>query len=327
MVEGEAGMSLTNKKVLLTGGTGFLGKHVHSAFLQAGAHALSVGKSLGKLTVYDLTDPKTTEDLFWHAGHVDVVVHMAATVGGIGANQRNPGKFFYDNAMMGINVIETCRKMGVPKVVVVGTTCSYPKFAPMAFKEEDLWNGFPEETNSPYGISKRMLHTMLTAYRQEYGLNGIYLVPTNLYGPGDHFDPDTSHVIPEMIRKLYMAQTQDWVPTVWGTGTATRDFLYVKDAAEAIVKATELYDKPEPLNVGYGEAISIRRLYEVIAKIMNYSGDVCWDGTKPDGQPRRVLNIDRIKKEIGWSPRTTLEQGLTETIRWFKNEMKDALKP
>jgi GDP-L-fucose synthase len=248
----------------------------------------------------------------------EVLAHLAARVGGIGANRDNPGRFFYDNAIMGIELMEQARQTGVGKFVQVGTVCSYPKFAPIPFSEDDLWNGYPEETNAAYGLAKKMLLVQAQAYRQQYGFDAIYLIPVNLYGPGDNFDLHSSHVIPALIRKCLEAkQAGDNKLEVWGTGTPTREFIYVDDAARAIVLAAERYDKPEPVNIGSSEEISIRDLVALIADLTGYTGEIVYDHTKPDGQPRRKLNVDRAREEFGFVAQTPFRQGLQRTIDWY----------
>jgi GDP-L-fucose synthase len=248
----------------------------------------------------------------------DIVIHLAAVVGGIGANRQNPGRFFYDNAIMGLHVIEAARIAGIEKFVCAGTICSYPKFTSVPFCEEDFWNGYPEETNAPYGLAKKMLLVQLQAYREQYGFNGIYLTPVNLYGPRDNFDLESSHVIPALIRKCIEAkQTGAAEIVAWGTGNATREFLYVEDAAEAIVRASEKYSKPDLVNLGSGEEISVRDLLEMIRAMVGATGVVRWDHSKPDGQPRRSLDTSRAAREFGWRAKTSLRDGLKETIEWF----------
>src|SRR6202043_3015156 len=248
----------------------------------------------------------------------DIVIHLAAVVGGIGANRQNPGRFFYDNAIMGLHVIEAARIAGVEKFVCAGTICSYPKFTAVPFREEDFWNGYPEETNAPYGLAKKMLLVQLQAYRDQYGFKGIYLTPVNLYGPRDNFDLESSHVIPALIRKCIEAkQTGAAEIVAWGTGNATREFLYVEDAAEAIVRASEKYSKPDLVNLGSGQEISVRDLLEMIRAMVGATGVVRWDHTKPDGQPRRSLDTSRAAREFGWRAKTSLRDGLKETIEWF----------
>jgi GDP-L-fucose synthase len=248
----------------------------------------------------------------------DIVVHLAAVVGGIGANRQNPGRFFHDNAIMGLNVIEAARIAGIEKFVCAGTICSYPKFTPVPFREKDFWNGYPEETNAPYGLAKKMLLVQLQAYREQYGFNGIYLTPVNLYGPRDNFDLESSHVIPALIRKCVEAKQTDTPEIVaWGTGKATREFLYVEDAAEAIVLAAEKYSKPDLVNLGSGEEISVRDLLEMIRIMVGTTALVRWDHSKPDGQPRRSLDTSRAAQEFGWRAKTSLRDGLEKTIEWF----------
>lgn len=248
----------------------------------------------------------------------DVIIHLAAVVGGIGANREHPGSFFYENLMMGVQLIEAARLQKIEKFVAIGTVCAYPKFTPVPFKEDDLWNGYPEETNAPYGLAKKMLLVQAQAYRQEYNFNAIYLLPVNLYGPGDNFDPQSSHVIPALIKKVYDAKKRN-VPyiDVWGTGSASREFLYVDDAAKGIVMATEKYDKADPVNLGSGMEIKIKDLIETIAKLMDYKGEIKWDTSKPDGQPRRMLDVSRAEKEFGFKAKVGFEEGLKQTIDWY----------
>ncbi|NWG01531.1 MAG: GDP-L-fucose synthase [Syntrophaceae bacterium] len=258
----------------------------------------------------------------------DIVIHLAAKVGGIGANRANPGKFFYDNLMMGVQMMEVGRQVGIEKFVAIGTICAYPKFTPVPFREENLWDGYPEETNAPYGLAKKMLLVQAQAYRQQYGFNAIYLLPVNLYGPGDNFDPESSHVIPALIKKCIDAKryAQSEI-IVWGTGKATREFLYVEDCAEAIVLATEKYNKPDPVNIGagfsaqggsaFGGEISIKDLVELIAKLTGFKGEIIWDITKPDGQPRRMLDTSKAEKEFDFKAKTNFEDGLKKTIDWY----------
>jgi len=246
----------------------------------------------------------------------DIVIHLAAQVGGIGANLQNPGKFFYDNLMMGVQMMEAGRQAGIEKFVALGTICAYPKFTPVPFKEENLWNGYPEETNAPYGLAKKMLLVQSQAYRQQYGFNSIFLLPVNLYGPGDNFDPNSSHVIPALIKKCIDAQKGLCVH-VWGTGKPTREFLYVEDAAAGIILATEKYNKSEPINLGAGFEISIRDLVKLIAKLTGFKGKIIWDKTKPDGQPRRCLDTSRAEKDFCFKAKTPFEEGLRKTIEWY----------
>ncbi len=251
----------------------------------------------------------------------DVIVHLAAVVGGIGANQKNPGRYFYDNAIMGIELMEQARRYGVRKFVAVGSICSYPKFTPVPFREDELWNGYPEETNAPYGLAKKMLLVQAQAYRQQYGFNAITLLPVNLYGPGDNFDLESSHVIPALVRKVLEARDEglDSIE-VWGTGNASREFLFVRDAAEGIALATNHYDKPEPVNIGSGQEITIRELAEKICEVCEYRGSIHWNVNKPDGQPRRALDVTRAQREFGFQAKTSLEDGLRETIAWYQRQ-------
>jgi GDP-L-fucose synthase len=301
------------KRVTVTGGRGFLGRQVVRLIESGGADVFTFGSA-----EYDLTRQADIARMYAQRP-ADVVVHLAARVGGIGANRDNPGSFFYDNAIMGIELMEQARRTGVGKFVQVGTVCAYPKFAPVPFSEDDLWNGYPEETNAPYGLAKKMLLAQAQAYRQQYGFNAIYLLPVNLYGPGDNIDLQSSHVIPALIRKCVEA-IEAGSPTVevWGTGSPTREFLYVEDAARAIVLAAERYDKPDPVNVGSSEEISIRDLVELITELTGFTGTVVWDRTKPDGQPRRKLNVERAWREFGFRSATDFRSGLGETIRWYR---------
>lgn len=304
----------SSQRVVVTGGAGFLGSFVVEKLRERGAESVFVPRR----QEYDLRDAAAIRRLYERT-RPDVVIHLAAVVGGIGANRRHPGRFFYDNAVMGIQLIELARQFGVGKFVCVGTVCSYPKFTPVPFRETDLWAGYPEETNAPYGLAKKMLLVQLQAYRQEYGFSGIYLIPTNLYGPRDHFDLENSHVIPALIRKCVEAQERGEPKiVVWGTGRATREFLYVEDAAEAIVLAAERYDGPEPVNIGSGEEISIRALVDLIRDLTGYRGDVEWDTSKPDGQPRRRIDTTRAREWLGWEARTPLREGLRRTIEWYR---------
>jgi len=303
-----------NRRVVLSGGNGFLGSSVVKKLREAGCRNILAPRS----REYDLREKSEAMRLYKDA-RADIFIHLAAVVGGIGANRANPGRFFYDNAVMGINVIEAGRIVGVEKLVCTGTICSYPKFTPIPFREENFWNGYPEETNAPYGLAKKMLFVQLQAYREQYGFQGIYLTPVNLYGPRDNFDLESSHVIPALIRKCCEAkQARAAEITAWGTGNATREFLFVEDAAEAIILAAEKYAKSEPVNLGSGEEISIRDLLELIRSRVGYEGDVLWDATKPDGQPRRCLDTSRALAEFGWRAKTTLRDGLHQTISWFE---------
>jgi GDP-L-fucose synthase len=305
-------------KIMITGASGFLGKALHKELINNDyVNIIPLCSKDGNLVDYN-----TTEKLVMYH-NPDVIIHLAAKVGGIGANMAKPGEFIYDNIAMGINLIEAARLSGVGKFVQIGTVCSYPKNTPVPFSESYLWNGFPEETNAPYGIAKKALLTMLQAYRQQYNFNGIYLIPVNLYGPGDNFNLNTSHVIPALIRKIAEAkQRGDGSVNVWGTGKASREFLYVEDCARAIRLATERYDRSEPVNIGTNEEITIEELAIYICDLMGYSpnGSLMWDNTKPDGQPRRCLNVDRAKTEFGFTPHYDMWHGLRNTIDWFYKE-------
>ena len=301
------------KRVTVTGGRGFLGRPVVK-LLEDSAANVSTFSSRD----YDLTRQADVARMYRDL-QPEVVIHLAARVGGIGANRDNPGRFFYDNAIMGIELIEQARHHDVQKFVQIGTVCAYPKFAPVPFSEDDLWNGYPEETNAPYGIAKKMLLVQTQAYREQYGLHAIYLIPVNLYGPGDNFDLHTSHVIPALIRKCVEARDAGRKTLeVWGTGKPTREFLYVDDAARAIVLGAERYDKPEPVNLGTSVEISIRDLVSLIAELTGFDGEIVYDSSKPDGQPRRKLNVERAKREFGFVAEVPFRTGLQRTIEWFK---------
>jgi GDP-L-fucose synthase len=302
------------ERVVVTGGAGFLGSFVLEALRAKGATDIFVPRSKD----YDLVDMGAVKALYRDT-RPTIVLHLAARVGGIGANRDNPGKFFYDNLMMGVQLIEMGRQVGLKKLVALGTICAYPKFCPVPFKEEDLWNGYPEETNAPYGLAKKMLLVQSEAYRQQYGFNSVVLFPVNLYGPRDNFDLHTSHVIPALIRKCIEArERRDKQIVVWGTGSASREFLHARDAAEAIVAAAESYEKSEAVNLGAGFEIQIRDLVPLVARLCRFEGEVVWDHTKPDGQPRRMLDTSKALREFGWKSRTGFEEGLTETIAWFE---------
>ena len=306
-------MDLTRKHVLVTGGAGFLGSHLVEMLRSKGCAEVFVPRK----EQYDLTRIDDIDLLFLkHAP--EVVIHLAAVVGGIGANRANPGRFFYDNAIMGIQLIEACRRYGVEKTVVLGTICAYPKFTPVPFREDDLWNGYPEETNAPYGVAKKALLVQCQAYRQQYGMNAVFLLPVNLYGPRDNFDPETSHVIPALVRKCVEAVEEGRDEIVcWGDGSATREFLYVEDCAEGILAAVERYDKPDPVNLGSCREISIRDLVEKIAALTGFHGRIVWDASQPNGQPRRCLDIARAEREFGWRARTSFDEGLRNTVEYY----------
>lgn len=309
-------MILLDKRILLTGGAGFLGSHVVEELARAGAKNVFVPRS----SVYDLRLPDVVKRVYADA-KPDVVIHLAAVVGGIGANRENPGRFFYENIMMGVELMEQARLRGVEKFVAVGTVCAYPKLTPVPFREENLWDGYPEETNAPYGLAKKMLLVQAEAYRQQYGFNAIYLLPVNLYGPRDSFDPAKSHVIPALIKKCVEAvEARAARIEVWGTGSASREFLYVEDCARAIVLAAERYDKAEPVNLGAGREIKIRELVELIAGLTGFRGEIVWDARKPDGQPRRCLDVSRAERELGFRASTDFVEGLRRTIEWYRGE-------
>jgi GDP-L-fucose synthase len=310
-------ITLTDKRIVVTGGTGFLGRFVRQELARIG-----VGEDrllIPRRQEYDLTRESAVEAMYRDL-RPDVVIHLAAEVGGIGANREQPGRFFYANMAMGLHLIEHARRTNLEKFVQVGTICAYPKFTPVPFKEDDLWEGYPEETNAPYGVAKKALLVMLQAYRQQYGLNGIYLLPVNLYGPGDNFNLQTSHVIPALIRKFMEARQQGKQQVVvWGTGQASREFFYVEDCARAIVMATQFYDEPKPVNLGAGFEITIRELAERIARLCGYHGEILWDTTRPDGQPRRCLDVSRAKEQFGFEAKMDFDQGLQKTIEWYRH--------
>jgi GDP-L-fucose synthase len=302
---------------MVTGGAGFLGSYVVEKLQEKGCRDIFVPRSKD----YNLVEMEGVKRAY-QDGKPDIVIHLAAVVGGIGANRENPGKFFYDNLMMGVQMMEMGRRFGIEKFVAIGTICCYPKFTPVPFKEENLWIGYPEETNAPYGLAKKMLLVQSQAYRQQYGFNSIFLMPTNLYGPRDNFDPERSHVIPAIIKKCFDAIDEGANEiVVWGTGKATREFLYVEDCAEAIVLATEKYNKSEPVNIGAGFEISIKDLVELIMKYTGFNGKVIWDTAKPDGQPRRCLDVSKAEKEFGFRAKTNFEEGLQRTIEWYKENI------
>lgn len=305
---------LQDKKILITGGAGFLGAHVLQKLQTRGCSSSNLIVPRSK--EFDL---RLKEDIVKVIRGVDIVIHLAANVGGIGYNMKYPGSLFYDNLAMGLHLMEEARKAKVQKFVAVGTVCAYPKHTPVPFKEEDLWNGYPEETNAPYGIAKKMMLVQSQAYRVQYSFNSIFLLPVNLYGPQDNFDPESSHVIPALIKKFIDAKENDLPEVVvWGTGKATREFLYVEDAAEAIILATERYNKSDPVNIGSSFEISIRDLVTLIQKLVGYNGKVVWDITKPDGQPRRKLDTSKAFAEFGFKSNASFKEGLTKTIKWYQ---------
>ncbi len=307
------------KKVLVTGGAGFLGSSLVRTLERHGLAKENISAPRSR----DL-DLRRWENCVEAVQDIDLVIHLAAKVGGIGYNMENPGSLFYDNAIMGIQLMEAARQAGVEKFVAVGTICAYPKFTPVPFREEDLWEGYPEETNAPYGLAKKMLLVQAQAYRQQYGFNAIYLLPVNLYGPGDNFDPASSHVIPALIKKFVEAvESGAGSVEVWGTGAASREFLYVDDAAEGIALAAERYDKPDPVNLGAGFEITIRDLASLIANLTGFTGELIWDTAKPDGQPRRCLAVSRAEQEFGFQAKTSFEDGLKATIEWYREAGKE----
>jgi|SRR5579884_810782 len=302
-----------SKRVVVTGGAGFLGSFVVDKLKERGCGEIFVPRSRD----YNLVDNESVKRLYKDT-KPHVVIHLAAVVGGIGANQVNPGKFFYDNLMMGVQMMEQGRRTGIEKFVAIGTVCSYPKFTPVPFREEDLWRGYPEETNAPYGLAKKMLLVQSQAYRQQYGFRSIFLIPVNLYGPRDNFNLETSHVIPALIRKCVDAvQNGTNEIAVWGTGKASREFIYVEDAAEGILLAAEKYDSSEPINLGAGFEITIRDLVELIARLTGFSGKIFWDESRPDGQPRRCLEVSRAERAFGFRVRVGFEEGLRKTVEWY----------
>ena len=305
------------KRILVTGGGGFLGKRVVDKLRAESPSSIFIPRR----SEYDLVEQKNVARVYEDA-RPDIVVHIAAEVGGIGANRANPGRFFYNNLMMSTQLMEYGRRFGVEKFVAIGTICAYPKFTPIPFKEENLWDGYPEETNAPYGMAKKMLLVQAQAYRQQYGFNAIYLLPVNLYGPEDNFDPETSHVIPAMIKKCVDAVNKNSSEIVlWGTGTPSREFLYVDDAAQAIALATERYNGADPVNIGSGMEITIKDLAQLIAKLTNFKGRLVWDPAQPDGQPRRALDVSKVETFFGFRARTPFEEGLRRTINWYKSKL------
>ncbi len=317
-------IDLSQERIVITGGAGFLGQHLQRELFSRGVTKEDLVVPL--IEDYDLTKEDDVIRMYDEM-KPSVVIHLAAEVGGIGANRDNPGRFFYANMAMGLHLIEQARIRNLKKFFQVGTICAYPKFTPVPFKEDDLWNGYPEETNAPYGIAKKALLVMLQSYRQQYGLNGIYVLPVNLYCPGDNFDLQTSHVIPALIRKFCTAVDDGAKKVeVWGTGSASREFFYVEDAARAIAMATEKYDGPEPVNLGAGFEITIKDLAEKIKEMTGFTGDLVWDSTKPDGQPRRCLDTSRAKEYFGFESKTTFDEGLKNTIGWWRESKTNECK-
>ncbi|MBE2268107.1 MAG: GDP-L-fucose synthase [Anaerolinea sp.] len=312
-----------DKRVLVTGGTGFLGSFVVDELRKRQPTAIFAPRKAD----YDLRETTATDRILADT-KPDLIVHLAATVGGIGANREHPAEYFYDNLMMGVQLVHKAYEAGVPKVVIIGTVCAYPKYTPIPFKEEDLWNGYPEETNAPYGLAKKMLLVQSQAYRQQYGFNSIFLLPTNLYGPRDNFNPASSHVIPALIRKCLEAKARgDSYIEAWGDGSPTREFLYVEDAAEGIVLAAERYNDSEPVNLGSSFEISIRDLLTVIARVTGFEGEIRWDTTKPNGQPRRKLDVSRAEQAFGFKSTTSFEMGLARTVEWYVAQQSVPVTP
>ena len=307
-----------NKKVTVTGGKGFLGSYILKKLQQRGCKNIAVAN----LPEYNLTNMTDIQRMY-REQKPDIVIHLAAVVGGIGANRKNPGKFFYENAIMGIQLMHEAYLNNIEKFIALGTICAYPKFTPVPFREEDLWNGYPEETNAPYGLAKKMMLVQSQAYRQQYGFNSIFLLPVNLYGPRDNFDPKSSHVIPALIKKCVDAVNQGKNEiVVWGSGKPSREFIYVEDAAEGILLAAEKYHKGDPVNIGAGFEIKIKELVNLIVKLTEFSGKVNWDTSKPDGQPRRMLDTSKAEKEFCFKAKTSFEDGLIKTIEWYKDHLK-----
>lgn len=306
-----------DKRIVVTGGAGFLGSYIVEKLKERGCKNIFIPL----IKDYNLVEMEDVQRLYKKT-KPNIVIHLAAQVGGIGANQENPGRFFYDNLMMGVQLIEIGRQTGIEKFVALGTICCYPKFTPVPFKEDNLWDGYPEETNAPYGLAKKMLLVQSQAYRQQYGFNSVFVMPVNLYGPRDNFNPDSSHVIPALIKKCCDAIKEDKNEiTVWGSGKPTREFIYAEDAAEGILLATEKYNKSEPVNIGVGFEISIKGLAELIMKLTGFKGKIIWDVSQPDGQPRRCLDTVRALEEFGFVAKTSFEEGLKKTIEWYKNNL------
>ena len=311
-------MDLSTKRICITGGAGFLGTHLQAQLRKRGAKELFIPT----YPEYDLVKSEDISRLYEDA-QPDIVIHLAAKVGGIGANREKPGEFFYDNLMMGVQLLHQAWQRGIEKFVAIGTICAYPKYTPIPFKEEDLWNGYPEETNAPYGLAKKMLLVQSQGYRQQYGYNSIYLLPVNLYGPGDNFNPASSHVIPALIKKCVDAREAGESEIIaWGDGSPTREFIYVEDAAEAIVLATERYNTSEPVNIGSSFEISIKDLTELVTRLTGFTGAIRWDTSKPNGQPRRKLDTSRAKEYFGFESHTNFEDGLKRTIAWYEANRK-----
>ncbi len=311
--EYDSHVELKDKKILVTGGAGFLGSFVVEKLIARGVSKENI--FIPRSSEHDLRKEGVCREA---VKGKDLVIHLAARAGGIGLNRERPGELFYDNLVMGVNLMEMARQEGVQKFVAIATICAYPKFTPVPFHEDELWNGYPEETNAPYGLAKKMLLVQAQAYRTQYGFNAVTLFPVNLYGPRDHFDPRYSHVIPALIRKFSDAKKNNLnMVEVWGTGKPTREFLYVEDAAEGILLAAERYEKPDPVNLGAGMEIGIKDLVELVARLMDFNGEIKWDTTKPDGQPRRMLSVERAEKEFGFRAQTSFEEGLKKTISWY----------
>ena len=312
---------LKDKKIIVTGGAGFLGKHLVKKLIERGVPKENI--FIPKFEEYDLREKQDIKRMFSDF-KADIVIHLAGKVGGIDLNREKPGEFYYDNLMMGAQLIEQARLNNIEKFVAIGTVCSYPKFTPVPFKENNLWNGYPEETSAPYGLAKKMMLVQSQAYRQQYNFNSIFLLPVNFYGPGDNFDPSSSHVIPALIKKCVDAiKNKENKITVWGTGNPSREFLYIEDAAEGIVLATEKYNKSEPVNLGAGFEITIKDLAEKITKLTGFNGKIEWDSSKPDGQPRRMLDISKAKERFDFSAKTNFDEGLKKTIEWYKKNKNE----